>query len=75
MFMTKSFVPRRTFLKGFGAAMALPFLDAMVPALTAQAGNAVRRRFGSVFVPHGMRMDHWKPAAGGASFELTDLLQ
>ena len=75
MFITKSFVPRRTFLKGMGAVMALPFLDAMVPAVTAQAGNAALRRFGSVFVPLGMRMDHWKPEVGGTSFELTDLLQ
>src|SRR5262245_550483 len=75
MFITRSFVPRRTFLKGMGTMMALPFLDAMVPALTAQAGNAARRRFGSVFVPLGMRMDHWKPSEGGTSFELTDLLQ
>jgi len=77
MFITKSFVPRRTFLKGVGATMALPLLDAMVPALTAVAQTSAQpiRRFASVFTPLGMRMDHWKPLTGGTDFELTDLLQ
>jgi hypothetical protein len=73
MFITKSFVPRRTFLKGMGAAMALPFLDAMTPALTAQAARPVVR-FGSVFVPLGMRMDRWKPQTTGVDFELSELM-
>jgi hypothetical protein len=73
MFITKSFVPRRLFLKGMGAAMALPFLDSMVPALSA-AGAPVRR-FGSVFVPLGFRMDRWKPRQAGRDFEFPELLR
>jgi hypothetical protein len=72
MFISKSFVPRRRFLAGMGAAVALPFLDSMVPALSAAPESV--RRFGSVFVPLGFRMDHWKPLRAGRVFELPDLL-
>jgi hypothetical protein len=76
MFVSKSFLPRRLFLKGMGATLALPLLDAMVPALTASAQTAAQpvRRFGHVFVPLGFRIDHWKPAQPGVNFEFTDLL-
>jgi hypothetical protein len=73
MFIAKSFVPRRRFLAGMGAAIALPFLDSMVPALSA-ASEPVRR-FGSVFVPLGFRMDRWKPQQAGRNFEFPDLLK
>ena len=55
MIVTKKALPRRTFLRGMGVTVALPLLDAMVPALSAMtpAGNPVRR-FGFVYIPMGM---------------------
>jgi Protein of unknown function (DUF1552) len=66
MFITKMSLPRRTFLRGVGVSMALPFLEAMVPAFTATAKTAAnpRLRFGAVYVPHGAIMDQWTPPAG-----------
>jgi hypothetical protein len=77
MFITKRSLPRRTFLKGAGAAVALPLLDAMVPALTAQSRTAARPtlRFGAVFVPNGAIMEQWIPAAPGTGFEFTQILK
>ena len=72
-FVTKRALPRRTFLRGMGAAVALPLLDAMVPAL-AQA-PAPRRRLGFVYVPNGIIMDQWTPATAGADFELKTILK
>ena len=69
----KKVIPRRTFLRGIGAAFALPLLDGMVPALTA-AKPAVRR-FSIVYVPNGIIMDKWTPATEGAGFELTPILE
>jgi hypothetical protein len=60
----KKHLSRRTFLQGtFGAAVALPFLDAMVPALTAQArsGGAAPFRFGAIYMPNGVFPDTWHP--------------
>jgi hypothetical protein len=76
MIITKMSLPRRTFLRGVGATLALPLLDAMVPALSATAStpaNAVRR-LGVVYVPNGMAMDSWTPTAEGTAFELTPIL-
>ena len=55
MFIAKLSLPRRTFLRGMGASVALPFLEAMVPALTATAKTAATPplRFGAVFIPNG----------------------
>jgi Protein of unknown function (DUF1552) len=77
MFVTKMSLPRRTFLRGAGAALALPLLDAMVPALTASAQTAARpvRRFGVVYVPNGMAMESWTPSTTGSSYELSPLLK
>jgi len=76
MFITKMSLPRRTFLQGVGAAVALPFLEAMVPALTpaAKAATLSPKRFGGVYVPHGAIMDQWTPAAG-RGFEFTPILK
>ena len=76
MFVSKRSVPRRTFLRGAGAALALPLLDAMVPALTAEAQTAARpqRRLGFVYIPHGVIMSQWTPAAAGANFGMTPIL-
>ena len=69
MFITQDVaLPRRTFLRGVGAALALPLLDAMVPALTAHGADrrAVRpRRFGVVYIPNGAMMDQWTPHRRG----------
>src|SRR5215207_7888866 len=67
MFVTKLKLPRRTFLRGIGATIALPFLDAMVPALTALQKTVANppRRWGAVFFPNGAIMEQWTPAAAG----------
>jgi hypothetical protein len=77
MFIRNVSLPRRTVLRGLGVAIALPFLEAMVPALPAAAETAAtpRRRFGAVFVPHGERPGYWTPAKTGADFELTPILK
>ena len=77
MIVTKMSLPRRTFLRGAGAALALPLLDAMVPALTASAKTAANpvRRLGVIYVPNGMAMEYWTPAVQGTAFELTPVLQ
>ena len=68
MFITKKSLSRRTILRGMGAALALPFLESMAPALTATAKTAANplRRFGAVFVPLGERPGFWKPKTVGA---------
>ena len=71
MFITKKHIPRRTFLRGGGVALALPLLDAMVPARTAlaqTAANPTPRFFGG-FVCHGMAPGYWIPNKEGAGFE------
>src|SRR6187402_144041 len=62
-FITKKFMPRRTFLRGVGATMALPLLEAMVPAATAQTKTAANpvRRLGFVFMPMGCDITRWTP--------------
>ena len=77
MIVTKKAIPRRTVLRGLGAAVALPFLDSMVPAF-AGVRNAVARsvnRLSIVYMPNGMNMDHWTPKTDGAAFELTRILE
>jgi hypothetical protein len=77
MFITKRSLSRRTALRGLGATVALPFLDAMVPALTAARQTAANpaRRFGAVFVPHGERPGYWTPNTVGSNFEITPILK
>ena len=78
MIITKKHLSRRTFLQGtFGATMALPFLDAMVPALTAQGRTAAAApfRFGVVYLPCGVYPDTWHPAQTGADFEFKPVMQ
>jgi len=67
-------LPRRTFLRGMGAAVALPFLEAMVPAFKASAAP-VTPRFGAVFVPNGAIVEEWIPKTAGASFDLPTIVQ
>jgi hypothetical protein len=70
-------IPRRTFLKGMGTAMALPLLEAMVPAklLAASTPAAKPVRMAFVYVPNGMNMADWTPAADGTDFELPAILE
>ena len=72
MIIKKIALPRRTFLRGMGAAVALPFLDAMVPALTAQ-GRRVPR-FTAIYCGNGANMFDWIPSAEGVGFELSPTL-
>jgi hypothetical protein len=77
MFISKLSLPRRTFLRGMGAAVALPVLEAMVPAFTATAKTAANppRRFGAIYIPHGAIMDRYRPTAVGKGFEFTPILK
>ena len=76
MMITKMALPRRTFLRGVGATLALPLLDAMVPALTVYAKPAARpvSRLGFIYVPNGAVMEKWTPAASGRGFEFSPTL-
>ncbi len=77
MMITKKAISRRTMLRGTGAALALPLLDGMVPALTALSRTAADPvvRFGAVYVPNGMVMQNWTPSTEGTAFGLTPILQ
>lgn len=71
MFITKKHIPRRTVLRGAGAALALPLLEAMAPAATALAQTAAGSppRFVGCFVPHGMAPGYWVPDKEGTGFD------
>jgi len=77
MNMRKLALSRRTVLRGMGATLALPLLDAMVPAFTATAQTAANptRRFGAIFVPLGERPGFWTPAQVGRNFEMSTILK
>ena len=76
MILTKKKLSRRTMLRGLGAGLALPLLDSMVPALSSHAQTAGEpKRLGVVYVPNGMAMKAWTPAAEGAGFDITRILQ
>jgi hypothetical protein len=76
MIITKKALPRRTFLKGLQATLALPLLDAMIPAATALAQTAAKpvRRLGFVYIPMGCDHGRWTPEGQGALGELTPIL-
>ena len=75
MIIKKLSLPRRTFLRGMGATVALPLLDAMVPALSALSKTAAEpvKRMGFIYVPNGMVMQAWTPPAEGA-LQLSPIL-
>jgi hypothetical protein len=75
MIVTRKSLERRTFLRGIGVTLALPFLDAMVPAFSKAAASAPVRRLGFFYIPNGAIMDHWTPAAAGPAFEMTPILE
>ena len=77
MVITQKSLPRRTILRGLGATVALPLLDAMVPAL-ARAQSAATKpptRLSTVYVPNGIMMDKWIPDAEGANFQLKPIME
>src|SRR5437773_6272466 len=71
-FLTKS-LPRRTVLRGLGATVSLPFLDAMLPLGRAAAKPI--HRFQAFYVPNGMAMEYWSPKGEGSAFELSEILE
>src|SRR5215470_13596771 len=77
MFITKAAISRRTVLKGLGVSLALPLLDAMVPALTAVSRTAAKSpvRFGAMYVPNGVIPGNWFPTKDGSDFEWTPTLE
>jgi len=79
MIVTRRHLPRRTFLKGMGAVIALPALDAMTPAFAAGVGTAraatAPLRMAFMYVPNGVTMADWTPAAEGAGFEFSRILK
>src|SRR5262245_52577490 len=76
MFISKASLPRRSFLHGMGAALSLPLLDAMVPALSATVQTAANpvRRLGFVYIPMGMNASTWTPPDEGRISELSPAL-
>ena len=76
MIITKKALPRRTFLRGVGATLALPLLDAMIPAATALAATPAKPvpRLGFVFVPMGTDHARWTPSGGEMLGELSPIL-
>src|SRR5438045_5781787 len=76
MMVTKKAISRRTILRGVGATVALPVLDAMIPALTAAADTPAKavRRLGVVYHPNGVIYDQWLPTGVGADFEFSPTL-
>jgi len=77
MIITKKALPRRTFLRGMGATVALPLLDAMIPSMTALAKTpaAPVRRLGFIYMPMGCDLSRWTPAGEGRLTELSPALQ
>jgi len=77
MIITKRSIPRRTFLRGMGATVALPLLDAMVPSMTAVARTPAKpvKRLGFVYMPMGCDLPRWTPAGEGSAVQLSPTLQ
>jgi hypothetical protein len=77
MFISKRHIPRRTFLRGTGVMLALPMLEAMLPAQTPLKTAAAnpRTRFTGIFFPHGMAPGHWIPKKEGADFEFPFVME
>jgi len=73
--LTRKRLDRRTLLRGIGASVALPMLDAMTPAFAAASKQKPPRRLSFVYVPNGIVMDDWTPKAVGPDFELSPILK
>jgi hypothetical protein len=75
MFVSKKAIARRTILRGIGTAVALPLLDAMIPAFAPAATTTPVRRLGVVYHPNGVIYDKWLPTGVGSDFELSPTLK
>src|SRR5688500_5461846 len=77
MFLTKKYLSRRTILKGAGVTIALPLLDAMIPAGTAlaQTAAAPSARLGFIYFPHGALQNEWEPPQVGRNFDFPFILE
>lgn len=77
MFITRKHLSRRTVLQGAGASIALPLLDAMIPAATAlaQTAAAAKPRLAFIYFPHGAIMDHWTPEKEGHDYDMSPILK
>ena len=75
MFITKKSLPRRTVLRGLGATLALPFLESMVPAMSARAASVAPLRFGAVYLPNGCPIDYWIPKGDGGALNILPILK
>lgn len=76
MFLTKKHLDRRTFLRGMGATVALPLLDAMIPAAAwGQTASKIPHRLAFVGFPHGAVMRHWKPEQTGRDYAMPRILE
>ena len=75
MFLSKKALSRRTLLRGAGTAVALPLLDAMIPARAPAAASKPVRRFAVVYHPNGVIYDQWLPKGSGTAFELSPTLK
>jgi hypothetical protein len=76
-YLTRQHLSRRTFLRGAGVSLALPFLESMIPAASVFGQAAAPRptRLACIYFPHGAIMPKWTPAAEGDAFELSEILQ
>jgi hypothetical protein len=76
-FLTKKTLPRRTVLRGMGATVALPFLEAMLPPFVRSAKAAVKpaHRFLTFYTPNGMAMEYWTPKGEGKDFQFSPILE
>jgi hypothetical protein len=75
-FLTSKSLPRRTVLRGIGATLSLPFLEAMVPVMSrARAAGKPVNRFLAFYVPNGMAMPYWSQKGEGTGFELSPILE
>src|SRR6266571_4759455 len=76
-YITRKYLPRRTFLRGMGVTVALPLLESMVPAQTplSKTEASPKSRLACIYIPHGATMDHWTPSTEGAGFEFSDILK
>jgi hypothetical protein len=76
-FLTRKSLPRRTILRGLGASLSLPLLDAMLPAFASRAHAATTQshRFLAFYVPNGMAMEYWTPKGEGRDFQLSPILE
>src|SRR4030095_1571281 len=75
MVISKKHLSRRTFLQGAGATLALPFLESMIPAMTAHAATNSGTRLAFVYIPHCAIMDRWPHKTHGPNLEFTPILQ